>query len=178
MRVLGIIGPSGCGKTTILEQLHKKSLVHINPTYTERPKRTEDEEELEHKFVTPAEFDRLEESGFFIKVIRAFGLKYRYAVPKLQEEKGKVALVMLRAQLVPLLLKLYPASKVYQIEAPFSVAAKWMKKRGDNETGTRLDGFEAELKQGREYADRVFINNGDLSACVRHINEAIKEDFK
>lgn len=178
MRVLGIIGPSGCGKTTILKQLHKEGLVYINPTYTERPKRTEDEEELEHKFITPAEFDRLEASGFFIKVIRAFGLKYRYAVPKLQEENGKVALVMLRAQLVPLLLKLYPASKVYQIEAPFSVAVEWMKKRGDGEIGTRMDDFEAEAKQGREYADRVFINDGDLSACVRRISGAIEEDFK
>ena len=177
MRVLGIIGPSGCGKTTILKQLVDEDLVYVNPTYTERPKRP-GEEELEHKFVSEKEFDRLEKSDFFVEVIQAFGLKYRYGVPHLKGEKGKVSLIMLRAPLVPLLLKHHPEHVIYQIEAPFSLAAEWMKKRGDHEIGSRLDDFQKELMLGRKYAARTFVNNGDLAACVEEIKKALELDFK
>ncbi|HEX5798298.1 MAG TPA: hypothetical protein VFX79_02990 [Candidatus Saccharimonadales bacterium] len=178
MRVLGIIGPSGCGKTTMLKQLSKDGLVYVNPTYTDRPKRNGSEEELEHKFVSSKEFGRLKESGFFIKTVKAFGLDYRYGVPKLREEKGKIALVMLRVQLVPLLLKYYPDSTVYQIEAPLFMAKAWMEKRGDREIGTRMEGFEKEMKGGRGLANRVFINKDDSTACAEEIKKALKIDFK
>lgn len=177
MRALGIIGPSGCGKTTILKKLFNEGLVYVNPTYTERPKRP-GEEELEHKFVSKTKFDRLEKSGFFVEVIQAFGLKYRYGVPHLKEEKGKASLVMLRAPLVPLLIKHHPNHVIYQIEASFSLASQWMEKRGDSELGSRLDDFEKELMLGRKYAKRVFANDGDLDKCVKEIKKALKEDFE
>ncbi len=177
MRVLGIIGPSGCGKTTILKQLFEEGLVYVNPTYTERPKRP-GEEELEHKFVTKDEFTRLEKSGFFVEVIQAFGLKYRYGVPHLKDGQGKVSLVMLRAPLVPLLLKHHPDHVIYQIEAPFSVASEWMKKRGDSELGSRLDDFQKELMLGKKYATRVIVNNGDSTACAEEVKKALELDFK
>ncbi len=177
MRVLGIIGPSGCGKTTILKQLHGEGSVYVNPTYTERPKR-KNEEELEHKFVSSEEFDRLEKSGFFIIVIKAFNLKYRYGVPKLEEEKGKVSLVMLRAQLAPLLIKNYPDNVIYQIETPFFIAHQWMKKRGDKKIGSRMDDFNKEIEQGRKYAGRVFINKEDSAQCATEIKKALRADFK
>lgn len=176
MYVLGIIGPSGCGKTTILKQLYEDGLVYVNPTYTERPRR-KGEQELEHKFVTAEEFDSLERSDFFIKVIKAFGLDYRYGVPKLKEEKGKVSVVMLRAQLSPLLLKYYPDNVIYQIEAPLAVAREWMENRGDSEVGTRMDGFDKEIKQGREFANRIFINKGDSTVSAKEVKEALKADF-
>jgi guanylate kinase len=161
-----------------LRQLHEEGLVYVNPSYTERPKRSDGEEELEHKFVSSEEFDRLETSDFFIKVIKAFGLDYRYGVPKLREKTGKIPLVMLRVQLVPLLLKYYPNSTIYQIEAPVAVAKEWMKNRSVSEVGTRMDGFEKEIKQGREYADRVFINKGDSATCAKEVKKALRSDFK
>lgn len=176
MRVLAIIGPSGCGKTTILKQLHKDRLVSVNPTYTERPKR-KDEETLEHEFVDNAEFDRLADSGFFVEVIQAFGLKYRYAVPYLKSEKGKIPLLMLRAQFLPLLFKHYPDNVIYQIEAPISSAKKWLKNRGDEELGTRLEQFQKEIKVGGEHAHRIFVNNGSIDDCIKSIEEALKADF-
>lgn len=176
MRVLAIIGPSGCGKTTILKQLFKEGLVYVTPTYTERPKR-EGEETLEHEFVTPEEFDRLEKSGFFIEVIQAFGLKYRYAVPYLKTDENKVPLLMLRAQFLPLLFKHYPENVIYQIEAPIVLARKWLKKRGDKELGTRLEQFQKEIEAGRKHADRVFINKDKLSTCLEEIRAALKADF-
>ncbi len=176
MRVLAIIGPSGCGKTTILKQLNQEGLVYVNPTYTERPKR-EGEESLEHEFVTPEEFNRLEESGFFIKVIQAFGLKYRYGVPHLKGEGNKIPLLMLRAAYLPLLFKYYPDNVIYQIEAPISLARRWVKKRGDKELGTRLEQFQAEIESGRKHANRVFVNDGELTDCIDAIKKALKADF-
>lgn len=175
--MLAIIGPSGCGKTTVLRQLHKEGLVYVNPTYTERPMR-QDEETLEHEFVSSEEFDRLRNSGLFVEVIQAFGLKYRYAVPYLKGEGNKVPLLMLRAQFLPLLFKHYPDNVVYQIEAPITLARKWLKKRGDHELGTRLEQFHAEVEAGRKHADRVFINR-DKSAekLAAEVKKALKTDF-
>lgn len=176
MKVLAIIGPSGCGKTTILEYLFKEGLVYVNPTYTERPKR-EAEEVLEHKFVTSKEFDRLSETGFFVEVIQAFGLNYRYGVPYLKDEAGKIPLIMLRAQFLPLLLKHYPDNVIYQVESPVSLAERRIKMRGDKELGSRLEQFVKEVEAGRKYADRVFVNDKSLASCVDQIRQALKADF-
>lgn len=175
MRILGIIGPSGTGKTTILSRLYEEGLVYINPTYTDRLRR-KGEEPLEHEFITRKEFDKLQDSDYFAEVVQPFGLEYRYGVPYLKQQGGKIVVLMLRVQFLPLLNKHYPDNVIYQIEAPLSVAKDRIKDRDDNKPGTRLKDFQKELEQGRLSADRVFVNDNQKQ-CIAQIKEALNSDF-
>lgn len=53
-----VIGRSGCGKTTIAEAFKEYDGCTQAESYTDRPKRYEDE--VGHRFVTKEEFDKLE----------------------------------------------------------------------------------------------------------------------
>jgi guanylate kinase len=157
--LLAFIGPSGCGKTTLLTELLRRELVAITPTWTDRPVRA-GELEVEHRFVKPAEFTARAEAGEFVEVVQPFGLPFRYGLPHLVAEPGRLSVIMIRAPFVNRLRKNYKSALVYQIEAPFEFAKKAMAGRGGQTLGTRLSDFETELGLGRKMSDRTFLNTG------------------
>lgn len=57
-KVVCVVGESGSGKTFMVEYLRKKYGISMIESYTDRPKRTEDE--VGHSFLTPEEFDDLD----------------------------------------------------------------------------------------------------------------------
>ena len=72
----------------------------------------------EHRFVTEAAFDVLEDANFFLDVVRPFGLPYRYGLPAFEASAtGPIDTVMLRAPFVPALATHFPSFVVYQIES-------------------------------------------------------------
>jgi guanylate kinase len=178
--VLVFIGPSGVGKSTIVRELVGRSLIDLTPTWTDRPPRPE-EAELEHTFISPEQFDKLIEEDFFgHPPLTFFNLPYRYATPKLRlPPSNQVPAVMARISARPLIDKLYPNRLFYQIEAPYTLVASRLEKRAQagDQLGSRLTDYDAEVTQGRNVAQRIFMNDGALKAIISQIIIAINEDF-
>lgn len=176
--ILAIIGPSGVGKSAIASQLVKRGVADITPSVTDRPRRA-GEPEIEHRFVSQAEFDRLLAKNYFVgEIVTPFGLPYRYGLP-LIEDKGNIPLVMTRAYFIPVLRRYYPNTIVYQIEAAEDFAAGHIQRRQDENIGTRLSKFKEEIELGRSQTARVFLNYGNnLEELVNKIAVMLKQDFK
>lgn len=180
-RVLVFIGPSGAGKSTVVKLLAEAGLIEITPTWTDRPLRP-NEAELEHKFVSSDEFDRLVKQNFFAhEPLQLFGLPYRYAIPLIKTPtSAKVPAFMSRVMAVDLADQIYPNRIIYQIEAPLSkIRARLLQREQSGiELGTRLNNIEKEIQAGRSIADRIFQNDQSLKQLADKIARAIKEDFK
>jgi guanylate kinase len=176
MKVLVIIGPSGVGKSEAVYQLQKSGLVTVQPTYTNRPLR-KGLEEVEHKFVTTQVINQLEQNGYFFEVVQPFGLPYKYGLPKIIKTEGKIPLIILRSFYIKLLGKHLQDNIIYQIESPYNLVKQRVLSRGNESVGTRLDGYQKEIEQGKEYADRIFSNNSDIDNIVQELEKAIRADF-
>ncbi|MDX1701329.1 MAG: AAA family ATPase [Melioribacteraceae bacterium] len=175
-KILVLIGPSGAGKSEVVKRLVSMRIINLNPTWTDRPVRPDETEPYDHVFVSSEEFKRAEEEGRFLEVVQVFGLKYKYGLTSINTHSSAVQLVMLRSFLVDMFSNYYQDFKVYQIEADKKTLKKRMKGRADN-LGSRLSDVDAETELGRETADRVFINSGDISICFENIIKALEEDF-
>jgi guanylate kinase len=179
--ILAIIGPSGVGKSTIIRQLYDKGLIHINPTWTTRPPRPNEESEgIEHKFVSENEFNNKQAEGYFLEVVEMFGLPYRYGVPKFKlSTRNKISLVMLRASLIPLLNKHYTNYTIYQIEDEIQKVRERLlaRQKHGEDMGTRLEDYEKEVQAGKKLAKRTFVNNKSARQIAEQIGKAMLEDF-
>ncbi len=176
--LLIFIGPSGTGKSTIIQELIETNVIELTPTWTDRPRR-DGEAEIEHVFVTPQVLNKkFKEEYFAHPPIQLFGLPYKYAAPKIPIPKpGKIPSLMSRVMAMPLSDRLYPNRIVYQIEAPKKVANARLMERQDLNFGTRISDYDKEISQGREFATRIFVNDGDLHKVVDEIITAIGNDF-
>jgi guanylate kinase len=180
-RILVCIGPSGAGKSALVNELAKRGIVAVTPTWTDRPRR-HGEVEIEHRFVSSKELDAEAAKGTFLhEPISFFGLPYRYATPRIQAPPhGTVPCVMGRVMALALMNRLYPNRVMYQVEASEMTLRRRVTEREMPEVqlGTRLSEHAAEISEGRQVAHRVFVNNGKLAACVDEVAEAIRADFK
>jgi len=177
--VLVFIGPSGTGKSALVRELIRDGVIDLNPSWTDRPRRTHELNGIpEHRFVNTEEFSRLQGEGFFLEVVQPFGLPYRYGLPPLTQSEG-VPTIMVRAPMMDLVAKHFPMHRTYQIECELARAHARLLERGEEESelGTRLAEFEAEARFGRLHADRIFLNDGSIEELVKQVRAALREDF-
>jgi guanylate kinase len=179
--VLVVIGPSASGKSTAVRELHNRGVVRVHPTWTTRPRRPDEHAgALEHAFVSDAEFDRLDASGFFLGTVSLPGLPFRYALPRPPlAETGPVDTIMARAPFVELFADFFPHRLVYQIEDTYERACARLLERGTSadEIVARLREHDAEVKAGHAIAARVFANDRTLDALVADITAALRTDL-
>ena len=179
--LIAVIGPSGTGKSTVVRALAAARIVDVTPSWTTRPARPGEEGVcVEHRFVTDEEFDTLQGRGAFAATIRPFDLPYRYGLPAISRPRhGAVALLMLRAALIPALRAHYDRPAIYQIEdSRERVADRLLRRhRAPAELGTRLIDYDVEVALGRAVADRVFVNDRTVPRLVAVMREAIATDF-
>ncbi|MDQ3981811.1 MAG: hypothetical protein M3271_03915 [Actinomycetota bacterium] len=178
MKVLVFIGPSGSGKSTLVRELHDRGIVDVMPSWTTRPRRREEAGEgVEHRFVSDAEFGRLEASGFFLEAVEMFGS--RYGLPAITtSHAGSIPAIVVRAPLLRLVAKHFPDHVVYQIESDLETVSRRLRRRGaDADMPARLAGYAGELVLGRERADRIFDSGGLPEDAVRDVQRAIEDDF-
>lgn len=121
-----LLGKSGSGKTTIANILESEYGFKQVQSYTERPKRTEDE--TGHTFVTPEEFNKIEN----IIAYTQYG-RYRYCTTKEQVESCDVAVLDVRG--VNELRERYDGEKnivVFYLNVDHGIRKYRMRKRGDS----------------------------------------------
>lgn len=178
MRVLAVLGPSASGKSTVVRELHRRGVIQVTPSWTTRPRRSDElDGSVEHRFVDDEEFTARQDAGHFLEVVQMFGLPYRYGLPAVgQPADGRVPAIMVRAPLMPLVIRHFPDHVAYQIEDGYQRARERMRHRA-GELGTRLDGFEEECRLGRQAAHRIFVNRGSAGDLVDAVADAVDRDF-
>ncbi len=179
--VLVFIGPSGSGKSTVVGELHRRGLIAVTPSWTTRPCRNgEMDHTVEHRFISDQEFTALEEEGFFLEVVRPFGLPHRYGLPQVEPASdGRVPTIMVRAPLMALVERHFSAFVTYQIEDSYDRAKDRVVAAGacGAGLGTRLEGHDDERRFGRQLASRVFLNRTTPMELISAVAGAIIEDF-
>ena len=79
--LLVLSGPSGVGKDSVLARLAEKGLVLRRvPTVTTRPRRPNEQDGVDYRFLSDEEFDTLLAGGGLLEHAEVYGL--RYGVPK------------------------------------------------------------------------------------------------
>jgi len=178
--VLVFIGPSASGKSSVVRELHEAGTITVHPTWTTRLRRIDESEgSLEHRFVSPTEFDELCAQGFLLDTVAMFGLPYRYGLPALRvSDTGPLDAVMLRAPLIARFAEVVPRFLVYQIEDHADRTRARLIARGcpASDLAARIDDNHNEIAAGRELADRVFVNDGSLNDLVARITSALSAD--
>jgi guanylate kinase len=178
VRILAVLGPSGSGKSSVVRELHRRGRIDVTPSWTTRPRRDDEQDgSVEHRFVDAEEFTARQNAGYFLEVVQMFGLPYRYGLPVVEPPvDGRLPAIMVRAPLMPLVHRHFPAHVAYQIEDGYQRAEERLRRRA-GDLGTRLDGFEEECRLGREAAHRIFVNEGSIADLVDAVAGAVHQDF-
>lgn len=174
--ILLIIGPSGAGKSSIAQELEQIGLIKVIPTWTNRPIRN-DENFINHKFISSAKFEKLKEDNFFLETVKLFDLDYEYGLPKIPEVNNLIPSVILRAPLIDLFKKHYKNLIVYQIEANLEALKSRLNKR-ESDTNKRLEIASEETRLGRLIADESFDNSDDLSKALGKVKSSLSNDSR
>ena len=180
--VLAVIGPSGSGKSSLVRELHRRQLVHVQPIWTTRPPRRDERgRSLEHRFINDPEFDALTADGYFIETVSMFGLRYRYGLPRFERcADGRPIVVMVRAPLVDRLRAHVPVWQTYQVDADPQQILRRLRARqsGAADTGVRITDNEFETALGRRIADRTFDNNSSIERLADKVAAALVADLR
>lgn len=179
-RFLVLIGPSGSGKSRLVSELVADGLLELTPSWTTRPLRLNEAGDITHHFVSESEFETRKQEGFFLETQKLFGLGYQYGLPKFTHNNPQaVACVVLRANLIPLLRKHYSNPIIYHIEVdPATARQHIVARQGDTaDARQRLVAFDAEVKAGRDIANRSFVNNGPFSRLKQQVQRSLGHDF-
>src|SRR4051794_3210884 len=179
--LLALIGPSASGKSTLARPLAEQGLVTLLPTWTTRPpRRDEDGDTAEHRFVGEDVFDRLSAQRAFLLEGSHRGLPHRYGLSRLDAVHG-IAMVILRADHVATLASATGlAPVVYQLCAPIQDVATRLTQRGTSraEAELRFAHYHAERVAGARISHRAFPNAGPITQLVGRVSRALAVDFE
>ena len=180
--MLVIIGPSASGKSSVMRELHRRGVIRVHPTWTDRPRRNDEHNgSVEHRFVSGAAFDRLCAQGFFLQTAALSGLPCRYGLPPLPSSvSGSIDGIILRAPFVDGLAQVLPDQLVYQIEDTAHRARARLLPRGcaaAAELSARLEEHHREIAAGRRVAHRAIVNDRPLAALVDAVASALRTDM-
>jgi guanylate kinase len=180
-KFLVIIGPSGAGKTSVVKALAARGILQPVPSWTTRPPRPEEQnEQVDHIFISEEEFSRRSREGFFLEEVSMFGLPYKYGLPRVDfESVSAIPVLLLRAPLVPLLQKHYSNYLIYQLEDSYTRISERLHERSEQGElqGERLAMYEKEIAMGRKVADRVIENRSNLDELTAKVEAYVLQDF-
>jgi ribose 1,5-bisphosphokinase PhnN len=180
-RYLIVIGPSGAGKSSVVRELGQRHAIVVRPTWTTRaPREDEGDGCLEHRFLSPTEFDERLGMGFFCQTGVIAGLAHRYGMPAfVPRSSGPVDTVILRAPYVEAFTRRLPGAVVYQIEdrSDRIVPRLATRRCPPSEATSRIRDNINESLVGRRVAQRTFINDGPIESLVEVVLEAMSIDL-
>ena len=176
--ILILIGKTSSGKTLIKEKLIEKGFTGIT-TFTSRPKRKGEKQDITYHFISEEEFKRKIEEGFFAEhktYNTEFG-KWYYgtALEDLEKADDKSVIILTPDGYRDIVEKLSNRPTAIYIYANNATIKKRLLKRGDdkNEAQRRLEHDNEDFKGIENEVDRIVYNNDD-SDIDEVVNKILK----
>ncbi len=169
------VGRSGSGKTTITDALWKRFGWKPLWSYTDRPRRTPNEQY--HEFLTTAEFDKLEGIMGYTEFDN-----HRYCATSAQLDRSDMYVID-PAGVVFLKEHYHGSRKIVTIGIGVSREnlARRMSARGESSVNieARMRNDDEMFQRMNECCDVIFDNNGDLEQTIAEIADFIekKEEY-
>ena len=171
-----ICGKTGTGKTEVQDQLVKMGYERI-VTYTTRPKRKGEINGIHYHFVSNAEFQFLENDGFFVNPVlynTAYGVaKYGTALCDLQNDNWNKILIVNPKELKEMQKVGSINPMVFLLKAEESVVRDRLSKRGDSqsEIERRIEADKKDFDGIEDIVDSMLAENKKLVIMARFVPE-------
>ncbi len=175
--LLVLSGPSGVGKDALLSRMKECNFpLHYVVTPTTRPRRANESDGLDYRFVSQADFERLKTEGRLLEFANVYG--NWYGVPRDDVEEalrsGKDTIVKVDVQGAGNIKKIMPqAVSVFLRPVSKEDLAKRLQNRQTESTvdlATRLNAAEEEFKRMSDF-DYVVVNeSGQIDRAVDDIS--------
>lgn len=158
-----VSGPSGVGKSTLVRALLEgdecRGLLHRVITYTTRPPREYEIDEVDYHFITQHEFKEKIKQNFFLEFSTWYD--YYYGTPASiinKLEKGKSFIMVVDRQGAREIMKKYPQSMTIWVQAPsIRILEERLSERGTDDRETierRIQ--KAVCEQQEEEAQQIY----------------------
>lgn len=163
-----IVGASGSGKTTVVEKMCEMYNLKSVQSYTDRPKRTENE--TGHIFVSKEEFDKIQD-------ICAYTIYNGYRYCATSEQINNCDLYIIDPNGIDYFKKHYAGNKDYRlinICVPETIRLERMLNRNDNpvKATERINTDRIEFKDVENKVD-ILIPNINIDNCIKQIKHYI-----
>jgi guanylate kinase len=168
-----LIGPSASGKSTIEKELVQWGYDKIT-SYTSRPIRKNEEQDVDYHFISPQEFEQNIKAGFFVENTTYRG--WYYGIAKQDCKDGKIAVVepfgyrQIKA--------IYPDSTIsFFIDVPIVECLHRMIHRGDTdymEMFRRIISDQGTFANVEKECDYIINNNRSLQETAKEIHYIIQ----
>jgi guanylate kinase len=169
--------PSGCGKTSVVAELlkHNGSLVRCL-TYTTRSPRPGEREGVDYHFISPEDFKRKKESGFFLEWASVYDNFYGTAEEDVRHllESGKNVILSVDVQGARTIRSKMDAALIFLTPPSMEELKKRLSGRGTESSEIlkrRLQEAEKEIQQVSLFDYTV--QNDTIENSVRNITNLI-----
>jgi len=162
-KIVCIVGESGTGKTMLAEYINKKLKTNIVLSYTDRPKRTEDEKG--HKFITKKAFNKFK---YVDMVARTLFGGHRYCT--LHTDVRRKNLYVIDEAGLDYLSDTFP--DIYELYT-VRVHRDIDKRITSGVSKERLERDNGNFNKEDSFYDKVLFNNGTISEFEDSIEEFI-----
>jgi guanylate kinase len=154
-RIFILAGPSGSGKNTILKKLLGIKNLNLSRvvTCTARPKREDEEEGVDHFFVSKDEFIEKIDAGDFFEYENVHG--HLYGILKSSFKKNKNYLLEIDIRGALSVKKLFPNAKIIFIDSSKKSLILRLQKRGES-----VDSISTRMKTAEK--EWHFIDQADV----------------
>ncbi|HEY8491928.1 MAG TPA: guanylate kinase [Dehalococcoidia bacterium] len=174
--LLVLSGPSGVGKDSVLKRMQDLGVpLYYAVTVTTRPRRPEEVDGVDYRFVTPAEYRAILESGGFLEHANVYGNLYGIPKEPIREAlaQGRDVIVRIDVQGAATIRRVVPEA-VQVFLAPPSLEA--LEERLRQRKTERPDALQVRIQKAREEMqalsrfDYVVVNEDEkLDAAVERI---------
>ncbi len=181
--IITLIGKTSCGKTSIANKLVSLYSFHKIVTYTSRPKRKGEIEDIDYHFISKDEFKQKIDEGFFAEWKSYITIEgvwyYGTALEDLKNAEDNSVIILTPEGFREIKDKLGNNVISIYIYANNQTIKKRLIARGDNpkEAERRLESDNKDFKGFENEVDRIVYNNDgtDINNVVDEILKFLKE---
>jgi len=162
-----VSGPSGVGKDAALKRMAElKYPFHFLVTNTTRPKRAEEIDDKDYHFITPEQFDAMEQRGEFLERATVYGYQYGNSRSEVRQAlaRGQDVIMRIDVQGASTIRKIVPDAVFIFLLPPSMDALEMRLRRRRTEPEEylriRLHAAQLEMKQVENF-DYAIVNEDD-----------------